>query len=1392
MKRFAHLGLLLFAALVLFPISSFSQTSVTIAGDLQPALGCANAWDPSCSASFLTYSPNNDVWKGTFTVPAGNWNYKAALDGNWNVSYGLNTGGANIPLNLAASTSVSFYYDNKSHWITDNHNSIIASVPGDFQHTIGCSGDWDPACLRSWLEDPNGSGTYSFTATIPQGSYQCKVAINESWNENYGLNGQPGGANIPFTVKNPTAQVTFTYDPSTHLLNIIGASPAHDNNVEWDGLRHDSRDTLYRAPGGAVPADTPVKIRFRTYHDDVSDVTLRLYDVNASAEQLIPMQVVASDVPCFQDGLGANTCDYWETTVKSTVPNNYWYRFIISDGTATAYYADNTAALDGGLGAASTDAIDNSYALMFYDPKFKSADWAKDAVIYQIFPDRFRNGRHNNDPHTGDIRYDDPVIQQKDWQSLPEGYCHNYTDASTNCPWRFDTPLNTGTIEQSRGRDYFGGDLKGVDQELDYLKWLGVTTIYFNPVFDSGSNHGYDTRDYSQISPYFGTQKDWQNLVKHANDNKMRIILDGVFNHLSSDSTFFDRYHHYQTNGACESADSLFRPWFTFRPPGGFEPSPCVPSTPGGTDTYYNGWAGFDSIPVITKTLPAVQSYFITAPNSISRYWLKQGASGWRLDVMGDSSFPDGYWESFRNVVKSTKPDALIIGELWQKDTTLLRFLRGDRADATMNYRLRDAVIGFLAPQNFDAKGFADSGRQLKPSEFTARLQAIREDYSDATYYSLMNLLDSHDTARLLWVLTPGADNRAEKESNAANVTEGKRRVQLASTIQFSVPGAPTVYYGDEVGLTGNDDPDDRRTYPWDDIESEDLSGNSAAVDTTPADHALRDHYRLLASVRAKNPALTAGDFRVLLVDDTNETVAIGRKTGTQGALLLLNRSQQVRNVSVPVSGYFHDNLTFTSLVGVGNPTGTTFTTSTGSLQATLNPESATLLLTGKVDLTPPAAPQGLKVTKESAGQIELSWTAVPGAISYNVYQSPVSGGGYTKSNTSAVTGTTFTATGLTNADTYYFVVKALDQPGNESDASNEVSGIPHLIIGWANTQWPPSITETISAVNRTSSIYGQVWIDGITNQPGPTPSLRAQVGFGPTGSNPNNNSAWTWVDASFNVDAGNNDEFVGSLLPTSTGNYDYLYRYTTTNGRDWLYADLSGPANGAPANPGKLTVNPSSDATSPSAPANLRVTGSDPKTISLAWDPVLNDPTMYGYEVLRGIQGGGPYSVIATTTATQYTDTSVVTNSTYFYVVRAIDLSYNRSGYSNEVSATAKQRKVTLTFNVTVPATTDATTFAVHIAGTLNLLDGNLPQWDPGATVLTRVNSTLWTITLSGNEGTQLQYKYTLGTWDFVEKDAACGEIANRTLTLSYGTNGVQAVNDVVPNWRNVLPCGP
>jgi glycosidase/fibronectin type 3 domain-containing protein len=1330
------LPLVLLAALVVGPSASTAPGSVTLAGSFQTELGCGTDWDPSCTVTDLTAT--GDVFTGTFHLPAGSWEYKAALDHSWDESYGLHAGGANIPLNLASAQDVFFAFDPATHWVADDVNAQIVTAPGSYQSEIGCGGDWDPSCLESWLEDPDGDGIYTFeTTAIPPGSYEAKATIDRSWDLNYGAGGVQNGPNIPFTVSVPGQKVVFSFSSVTHVLSI------ETGHIDLAGLRFDSRDTLYKTPQGAVPAGTPTTIRFRTLHDDVGGVTLRDYSVNAAAQRLIGMTRVASGASCRQNDLAAETCDYWQATLPDTQADVHWYRFIVRDGSATAYYADDTAALDGGLGAATTDLRDWSYALTVYEPGFTTPAWARNAVVYQIFPDRFRNGDTKNDPKTGEVQYDQAAVKLP-WNTLPEGYCRSY---DTSCNPRAVFPGYTaGQREGPQGRDYYGGDLKGVRQSLEQLRDLGFNTIYLNPIFWSKSNHGYDTADYKQINPHLGTLKDFTQLVEQAHLLGMHIILDGVFNHMSSDSPFFDRYGHYSTLGACESLSSQYRSWFTF----------TTTHVPCGTGDY-TGWFGFDSIPVLDKSNQAVFDYFVGGRNSVTRYWLNQGADGWRLDVMGDSSFPASYWTRFRDVVKSTDPDALIIGELWPKDSTTLRFLAGDRADSTMNYRDRDAILGFLTTHGFDGKGLGDSGRVLSPSEFLARLASQQEDYAGPAYDSLMNLIDSHDTTRALWTLSPGAED--DPVAKAAGTADGKRRLRLASLVQYTLPGMPTVYYGDEAGVTGADDPDDRRTYPW--------VQEGGAPDTS-----LQAHYAALGQLRAATPVLRDGSFIPLAADDATGTAAFGRKTGTQAAIVAIGKGGSAQTVSVPTAGFVPDGTAFQVAYGVGNASGGTITTSSGTLQVTLQPLSAVVLVTGTIDLTPPAAPTGLALTGDGDGTASIAWSAAAGAAGYAVYRSPVTGGGYERVATT--TGTSFSDSGLANGAPEYYVVRALDAAGNESDASNEVEALPHYVIGWGDLQWPFSGEYTLST-SAGLVVYGQVWIDGVTSLPGPAPSLVAELGWGAQGTAP---STWAWKDAAFNVDSGQNDEYVATFNPDAAGTYEYGYRYSTTAGRDWTYGSTHGT----------LVVDRSADTTPAAVPTGLHVTAFGPDAITVSWDAVA-DSDVYGYEVLRATTAGGPYSTIGLSTGTSFTDQSVSQGTTYRYVVRSVDTSWNRSAVSAEVAQLADLRNVQITFNVTVPASTDGTGRAVHIAGTLSSL-GSV-DWDPTQNTMTRVDATHWTITFTGKEATSLDYKYVLGDWNYVEKDASCGEISNRTTTLTYGSNGTQTVVDDVPNWRNVAPCG-
>jgi glycosidase/fibronectin type 3 domain-containing protein len=1344
-------------------------SSVTIVGDLQDELGCPGDWQPDCAATHLTYDAYDDVWQQTFSVPAGDWEYKAALNDSWDENYGANAqqNGPNIPLNLGATTSVKFYYDHKSHWVTDNVNSIIATAPGSYQSEIGCSGDWDPGCLRSWLQDADGDGTYGFaTSDIPAGNYEVKVAINESWDENYGQGGVANGPDIPFVVAQNGSTVVFTYDPLSHILSIDVIPPGHgpDNNVEYDGLGHNSQDSLYRVPFGAITPDTELILHFRTYHNDVTSVRARFWDDVAGGQFFRDLELVARDVSCYDPEQPDENCDFWETRVTPAAPTTLYYRFIVQDGTATAYY-DDDAFRDGEWGEATPEMRDNSYVVTVHDSAFQPIPWLQNAVVYQIFPDRFRNGRSDNNASPYEPRYgypDDPLDQiiVKAWDELPEGYCRKYQNPAQACE------------EGPRGRDYYGGDLRGVTQRLNYLEALGVTAIYFNPIFEAASNHAYDTQDYYTIDHLFGTDKEFTQLVEQAGKRGIKIILDGVFNHVSSDSPYFDRYGRFDEVGACESVDSPYRTWFIFRP---LPDGPCA--GPDGPNTMtYEAWWGFESLPVLEKDNPEVRSLIYAADDAVARYWLEEGGAGWRLDVMGDPSFPGDFWPEFRQAVKDTDPDAPIVGELWKK-FEVIGMSRGDKADTAMNYRFRNAIQGFLG--RIDDKGFVDDGQtDQPPSLFVRKLNSVREDYPDATYYTLLNLMDSHDTERILWSLTPGENNREDKEFNAANLARGKEMLRLATVVQMTIPGAPTIYYGDEVGVTGHDDPDDRRTFPWDD----DLGPYGIAGDA-----ALFEHYRLLTDLRHQNPVFRYGDLTFLLADDDHRTLAYLMRSADEAAVVAINRSDAGRTLALDASGLVPSAVAMVDALG----TVPDLTAVDGVLSFSLPPLSAAVLLpVPGQDLVAPAAPMNLGAA-EGDGQVGLSWDGVEDAAFYRLYRSPVSGGGYVLLG--ETTSTAYTDTGLVNGRHYYYVVSAVDVAGNEGPMSDEAGALPHYTLGWANLQWPPTLVHTISAVNRTGNAYGQVWIDGVTSQPGPTPSLIAQLGFGPEGSVPDGHPGWVWVDAAFNVDVGNNDEFAASLLPESVGTFDYVYRYSTTGRRDWLVADQDGPvpAGTLPTNPGKLTVVPSGDTTPPVAPTGLVVVSASPAGIELAWDEILGDPTLYGYEVRRAGVSGGPYTTLALITgAESYVDTAVSEGETYYYVVRAVDTSFNRSGDSDEVMAVAERRTVSVTFNVTVPAHTPAGEL-VYMAGTLDRLDGDLPNWDPGGVVLTQIDATHWTITLTGPESTQIEYKYTLGAWDFVEKGATCEELANRTLVLGYGADGTMTQTDAVLNWRNVPPCG-
>lgn len=1130
---------------------------------------------------------------------------------------------------------------------------------------------------------------------------------------------------------------------------------AVDGQIRDADLAHDSRDDLYRTPFGAVPAGTKVTLRMRAAAGDLSEVTVRVWDGLEELQAMVPMTIAATDPT-----EGDHGYDYWQATLNTPgKPTVLYYRFIARDGSETRYVEDDIAAdgaavpegNDGGSGRVYEASPDMSWQIDVYEPDFTTPLWTRGAVVYQIFSDRFFNGDPSNDPSPaatqgtdgaavyryGDV-YGNPVLS-KNWTDRPEGYCRAYQGVTCT-----EGPL---------GRDFFGGDLAGITAKLDDLADLGVTVLYMNPIFAAPSNHRYDTSSYDFIDPDLGTMADFEELVAEADERGMRVLLDGVFNHVSSDSPWFDRSRRFADVGACEAADSPTRAWFTFRPPAANEPAACAPSTAGGGDRYYLGWFGFDTIPEVIEQ-PAVFELF-TGADGIAGRWVKAGTAGWRLDVMDNLSH--GFMRKIRDAVKAADPDALVLGEQWG-DTS--NWLLGDEADSTMNYRFRRAVIGLVNGETPDLDGAISA---ITPSQFASRMAGVLEDYPEPAFHALLNLVDSHDTTRILWTLTPGADNPAAKES-AAGLEAGKAKLRLVAAIQLTWPGMASIYYGTEVGLTGHDDPDDRRPYPWDDRDEE-----------------LRDWYRLLGRLRADHASLREGDLRFVHADDEAGTLAWVRRSDAEAAVTVLNLSAEQRTIDLDLADHLPNGAKLTDgLTGLEAAVG-----ANGRIYIELPAQGAAVLITAAgTDLAPPPAPSGLAATA-AAGQVSLTWNAPAGGdvAGYEVWRSIVAGGGYRLVGTA--TEAQFTDRSARNGTRYHYVVVARDAAGNASERSNEVEALPVLTIADARLEGPEALTQPLSAVDPGRPIKARVRVDGVTSAAGPTVGIRAQLGFGsPDATDPATD--YRWSEMAFDSDVDGADRLVGTVRPDELGTSSIVLRVSADGGGTWAYADrggiVAGPWIRRADQAVALTAVAGPDTDGPPAPGGLAVKVVTGASLTLGWSAV-SAPDLYRYEIYRGATPGGPYERVGTATEPTFTDDTVGQGDEYVYVVAAVDSSFNRSDRSPEIAAAAETREVAVTFTVRLPASTPP--------GDTVFIAGDFQGWNPGGTPMTKVDPATWSITVPFIEGEPPQYKYTRGTWEAVEKDAACGEIANRTFDVAFGADGTQQVQDTVEKWRDVDQCG-
>lgn len=1170
---------------------------------------------------------------------------------------------------------------------------------------------------------------------------------------------------------------------------------SQDNNVWWGDLGHDSRDSLYRNPGGPVTTNTAVTLRFRSACDDLTRVRVRVWNDVPNSSALYNLTKVAT----------AHPYDWWEVTLPASAePTIYWYRFIAEDGSSIAYYEDDSARL-GGWGQAFAESPDNGWQLTIYDPAFQTPDWVKDAVIYQIFPDRFRNGDEANDPTAGRFFYNEAggAIVRSNGTTWNNVICD---------PRDLD-----GTCPNGYSNNFYGGDLQGVIDQLDYLQEIGVNTLYFNPIFASPSNHKYDTADYSQISEDFGDLATFQALAAEADARGMYIILDGVFNHTSSDSFYFDRYQRYDDegnvtspgigindgSGACESHNNPFRSWFYFTdvtPPGG----DCASSTGVANGANYESWFGYDSLPKLRANSPEVRDLIWDTPEGIAKYWM-QYADGWRLDVGGDvdpgqANDPNNtYWEGFRAAVLETNPEAYIVLEEWGNASA---WLLGEEMDATMNYQYSTAMLGFwrdsaLADNDHNTSSSAGVIEPFTPSELDERLHNWMERYPPEALYAMMNLLGSHDTNRSLFLLDHnaalGIDSTPFQNPNY-DWSDAQTRLKGVWILQMTLPGAPTTYYGDEVGLVGpvyyhggrwEDDPYNRQPFPWLD---ETGTPFYAHLQNQASQDEMKEYFTLLTTTRNQHPALRTGDFTTLLVDDEAEVYAYGRKMadGSDAGIVIVNRSGTIaspitQTVSLDVDGYLPHGTELTDAIS-----GQVYIVSNdGGLSVDVPGESGVILVISEPLPEPPAPVSDLAVVAERSEELDLAWTAVPEADSYDIFRSLVSGGGY--EYVDSTSNITYTDTGLENATTYYYVLVSHDDDTQlDSGYSNEAWGTPHhdLDSAWYNLADPAEITHTISTITPTENIYGQLFIDQETGGNGPASGITAQIGYAVQGTLPISGTGWLWVEMSYDTAVGNNDQYVGNLLPSAVGEYWYATRWSSDGGETWYYSDLAGPGFD-PADAGLLHVISSGDETAPDTPLNLTLDGTTPSSVMMSWDAVTNSGDLAGYEIYRQHEtvAHAPqvFELIDSVdnATTSYVDQTVTTDETYSYCVRAFDTSFNRSACSNIITATAETRMVTVVFHVSVPE---------HTPGNI-YISGNQPQfgpWNPGIAAMTHVTGTIWAYTTTLADGSPVQYKYTRGSWDTVESWGSIIVFANREMTVEYGETGVQIVDNTSTDWGN------
>ncbi len=572
---------------------------------------------------------------------------------------------------------------------------------------------------------------------------------------------------------------------------------------------YDSTNSFYKSPYGAVPAGETVtfKIKLHGKYCNCSPRFIIHLGDKAYREFEMTKESQEGDMAVFS---------------LNFVPANvgvYYYYFDLFEDYMKIYKGKNCE------GVMSTD-NQAEYQLTVFEKDFSTPKNFLGGVMYQIFPDRFYEDKPKET-----LAFTDRVYRKdKDGE-----------------PYFWPTEKG-GHLNQ----DYFGGTLKGITEKLDYLKNLGITILYLNPIFEAHSNHRYNTANYMNIDPDLGTEQDFIDMCKACKEKGIKVVLDGVFSHTGSDSIYFNKEQRYQEDGAYANANSFYRSWFDFN---------------NGYKCGYRSWWGFETLPEVNENDPSFRN-FICGENGVIEKWLGLGADGFRLDVADE--LPDDFIEDIRTTIKRCGDDKLLIGEVWEDASNKFSYgsrrtyLLGKGLDTVMNYPFRDAAIKYIKYN--DVEGCAEI------------VNSICENYPKPAVDTLMNFLSTHDTERIITALVNedirGRDRywQSGRRLNETDLELGKMLLKLCYAFLFFLPGNPCIYYGDEISMEGYKDPFNRGYYNWN--ETDDRLANTI---------------KALGKMRKKCSAFKDGGIKIIKAE--NNVLVMRRFNQTESCEICINRT---------------------------------------------------------------------------------------------------------------------------------------------------------------------------------------------------------------------------------------------------------------------------------------------------------------------------------------------------------------------------------------------------------------------------------------------------------------------------------------------------------------------